>query len=164
MLRDFGLSVKLDAGRSQHSHTYGGTPHYMAPERARGILAQRSDVYSLGVCLWELYCGTPPWRRNAPAGHNNCGGGGGSGRYGDDGTADSQSSGESYALPSPYEPGAAPPAAYGAGGSEVFRFPRSCPPEFSGLVTSCLAADLGERPDAGAVLAALARMQQRYGQ
>jgi serine/threonine protein kinase len=39
---DFGLSVKLPAGREQLSNMYGGTPHYMAPERMEGRLSMVS--------------------------------------------------------------------------------------------------------------------------
>ncbi|KAG2451229.1 hypothetical protein HYH02_003836 [Chlamydomonas schloesseri] len=153
---DFGLSVKLEPGQSQVNNLYGGTPHYMAPERSRGCLSKRSDIYSLGVCLHEMYCGTPAWRRNPPAngngryagatddswGHSSVGSGSGGGGVDSGGGAGVMAAGH---------------------GADVFSFPRSCPPEYSALVMSCLDADAAMRPGASEVVEALQRMIRRYG-
>ncbi|MBP9087455.1 MAG: protein kinase, partial [Kofleriaceae bacterium] len=59
-LLDFGLARPLNPGRVQTG--LSGTPHYVAPERIRGESASpASDVYSLGILLYELVAGRVPW-------------------------------------------------------------------------------------------------------
>ena len=59
-LLDFGLARPLNPGRVQPG--LSGTPHYVAPERIRGEAASpASDVYSLGILLYELVAGRVPW-------------------------------------------------------------------------------------------------------
>lgn len=64
---DFGIA-KLHGDRlSQVKTNVGsilGTPPYMSPEQCRGIpdaVDLRSDVYALGVILFEMLCGAPPF-------------------------------------------------------------------------------------------------------
>jgi serine/threonine-protein kinase len=61
-ITDFGI-VKLVG--AEHTDTAGadyGTPQYVSPEQAEGLkVDQRSDIYSLGVILYELLAGRPPF-------------------------------------------------------------------------------------------------------
>lgn len=59
---DFGLARDWQEGVTV-TGTVLGTPHYMAPEQARGEVARldrRADVYSLGATLYALLTGQPP--------------------------------------------------------------------------------------------------------
>jgi predicted Ser/Thr protein kinase len=59
---DFGLARDWNDGHTA-SGTVLGTPHYMAPEQARGEtgrLDRRADVYGLGATLYHLLTGQPP--------------------------------------------------------------------------------------------------------
>jgi serine/threonine-protein kinase len=59
-LSDFGLSMIADQGDT--TGQIRGTPHYMSPEQAQGRkLDHRSDLYSLGVMLYESATGSVPF-------------------------------------------------------------------------------------------------------
>ena len=67
-ITDFGIARILGEGASNIT-TQGvvGTPSYMSPEQARGEpLDGRSDVYSLGVMLFELITGSRPFDSDTP--------------------------------------------------------------------------------------------------
>jgi eukaryotic-like serine/threonine-protein kinase len=61
---DFGIGTQLDATESVPPRPSGsGTPRYMAPEQYRGdvtLLDVRTDVWGLGMLLYELIAGTHP--------------------------------------------------------------------------------------------------------
>ncbi len=65
MLSDFGLS--LDTQQGSLGEVFG-TAHYMAPEQARrsNAAVPQSDLYSLGVILYEMLCGVVPFDDPSP--------------------------------------------------------------------------------------------------
>jgi serine/threonine protein kinase/WD40 repeat protein len=58
---DFGLAKLTDTDDLTHSGEVIGTLHYMAPERFQGRADARSDVYSLGLTLYELLTFRPAY-------------------------------------------------------------------------------------------------------
>jgi WD40 repeat protein/serine/threonine protein kinase len=65
-LTDFGLAKLMERERdATRTGAVLGTPNYMAPEQAEGRLADigvATDVYGLGVVLYELIAGRPPFQ------------------------------------------------------------------------------------------------------
>lgn len=68
ILTDFGLAKLLGATAGAITAAQPGTPLYTSPEQARGYAGnERSDLYSLGVILYEIVTGVPPFRGDSPA-------------------------------------------------------------------------------------------------
>ena len=60
VLMDFGIA-KLQGGTAETTRVLG-TPLYVSPEQARGLSGdKRSDLYSLGIILYEVMTGIPPF-------------------------------------------------------------------------------------------------------
>jgi serine/threonine protein kinase len=76
MLREDGSTALIDFGLSKDAAlaldvtdtgTIFGTPHYMSPEQGHAeALDARSDLYSLGVILFEMLTGDKPYRADNP--------------------------------------------------------------------------------------------------
>jgi len=63
---DFGVAAAQSQGDTQLTKTgyVIGSPKYMAPEQILGKkVDERADIYSLGVILYEMFCGVPPYSR-----------------------------------------------------------------------------------------------------
>ena len=71
LLTDFGL-VKIFEDKASTNLTASGaglgTPDYMAPEQWTGEATAQSDLYSLGVVLYEMITGHRPYTSDTPAG------------------------------------------------------------------------------------------------
>jgi serine/threonine protein kinase len=68
-LIDFGIAMKEDARRITFVEMSPvlGTPDYISPEQVKGQRGdQRSDIYSLGVMLYEMLTGEPPFTGSNP--------------------------------------------------------------------------------------------------
>ena len=67
ILTDFGIARLQGASTSTVTRALIGTPLYMSPEQAGSrIVDERSDLYSLGIILYEMVTGITPFRGDTP--------------------------------------------------------------------------------------------------
>jgi beta-lactam-binding protein with PASTA domain/tRNA A-37 threonylcarbamoyl transferase component Bud32 len=68
-LTDFGIAREATTATLTQTDTIVGSVHYLSPEQARGETAgPRSDIYSLGIVLFEMVTGVPPFKGETPIG------------------------------------------------------------------------------------------------
>lgn len=68
-LTDFGIAREATTATLTQTDTIVGSVHYLSPEQARGDTADaRSDIYSLGIVLYEMVTGVLPFRGETPIG------------------------------------------------------------------------------------------------
>ncbi|HET9709125.1 MAG TPA: serine/threonine-protein kinase [Gemmatimonadales bacterium] len=71
LVTDFGIAKAAQAATAAQLTTEGmiiGTPQYMSPEQAAGdVVDGRSDIYSLGIVLYQMLSGGPPFDGDSSA-------------------------------------------------------------------------------------------------
>ncbi|MCR1900574.1 Stk1 family PASTA domain-containing Ser/Thr kinase [Ligilactobacillus apodemi] len=61
-ITDFGIAVAVAEETMTRTNTLMGSVHYISPEQARGsMITQQSDIYSLGIILFEMLTGHVPY-------------------------------------------------------------------------------------------------------
>lgn len=64
---DFGIARAVTSATITHTGSVIGSVHYFSPEQARGgISGEKSDIYSLGIVLYEMVTGSIPFSGDSP--------------------------------------------------------------------------------------------------
>lgn len=64
---DFGIARAVSSATLTHTGDIVGSVHYLSPEQAKGShINQQSDIYSLGIILYELVTGKVPYDGDTP--------------------------------------------------------------------------------------------------
>lgn len=64
---DFGIAMAVSSATITYTHSILGSAHYLSPEQARGGKATvKSDIYSLGIVMFELITGRLPFPGTSP--------------------------------------------------------------------------------------------------
>jgi serine/threonine protein kinase len=66
LLSDFGIARGYDDSQQSLTRVGWGSAEYAAPEQSLGVLRQSSDIYSLGVLLFRILTGRPPFTGQTP--------------------------------------------------------------------------------------------------
>ncbi|MEU3015452.1 serine/threonine-protein kinase [Nocardia asteroides] len=136
-LADFNISFSRTVAGTSPVAYFGGSLSYMSPEqleachpglgRSAADLDTRSDIYSLGVVLWELLTGAKPF---------------------DDSTAEAAGSGDETTLEAMLERRSG-----GVDAAALDRVPENCPAALRRVLLTCLEPDRARRWSDGEVLA-----------
>ena len=66
-IMDFGIAAQLNAGELTQTNSVMGTVYYLPPEQANGLTTTaKSDIYSLGILMYELVVGKVPFKGDSP--------------------------------------------------------------------------------------------------
>jgi formylglycine-generating enzyme required for sulfatase activity/outer membrane protein assembly factor BamD (BamD/ComL family) len=67
LLTDFGLAKMVEQSVQLTKSGIVGTPEYMSPEQGQGLeIDERTDIYSLGIVLYEMVTGRKPFEADTP--------------------------------------------------------------------------------------------------